>query len=333
MRFIWVVLGLTVTVLGGFATLGQAAGHSPGLIAFGSDGHVFVQRADGVTPARNVTGDQTGSAPTWAPGGGKLAYQGPNGIWVVNADGTDRRQLAQTCPLTTCEQWNSDGMPVWSPDGRSIAWVANPGTGSYTDVQVISADGSHLRTIAHVCPLGRDHNSNYRPAWSPNGKWLLLASSCYPQIRIVRASNGNLRTRIQSGGDPAWSPNGKTIIFERSHALWIARPDATDIHRLMRLGAAVAAVSGLTWSPNNRRIAYLSETQAGEWQARVVNEDGTDAHTVLPNAFTVDWSPDSKRLAVDSGSGLYTVAADGRSPRLLAAVPIDSEYAPPVWAP
>jgi hypothetical protein len=100
---------VSVAVLGGFATRGHAAARTDRQPAskdgcgrvdcFWRRGRGLGSPADGSSPVINVSGHQrTAIGPTWAPNGRKLAYSGPNGIWVVSPDGTGRRQLAQDCP-------------------------------------------------------------------------------------------------------------------------------------------------------------------------------------------------------------------------------------------
>jgi Tol biopolymer transport system component len=345
---------VSVAVLGGFATRGHAAARAErqatsktsadGLIAFGDGAGVSVVPADGSSPAINVSGNQReASGPTWAPKGRKLAYWAFNGIWVVNADGTGRRQLAG-CPSATCT--SSDGLPVWSPKGRKIAWIDDDW--DLTPVRVVSANGSHRRTIAQMC-AGRDELAN-RPSWSPNGKWLVLASYC-PQaqgIWIVRvkagegvlvggASDGRQRLIWRGGvaGDPVWSPDGKTIAFVAGTGeLWTMSPNGKDLHELTAAGPG--PLWAPSWSPDSRRIAYLSP--AG---VRVVNADNTGAHTLLSTGDgQAAWSPDGKRLAVSQWienappvDALDTIALNGQSLQQIATGNFDSEYSPPVWAP
>ena len=332
---------VSVVVLGGFAARGHAAARTErpatsktgaaGLIAFGDGEAVSVVSADGSSLAVNVSGNQRAFGPTWAPNGRKLAYSGPHGIWVVNADGTGRRRLDRVCLSFGCAQ--SDGLPVWSPNGRKIAWARGYPGDEGVAVQVVSANGSHRRTIAHTCAHRLELED--LPSWSPNGKWLVQAVACPaapPGIRIVRVSSGRER-RIWSGVayDPVWSPDGKTIAFAAQSAgttdLWTMRPNGTDLHQLSAAGDGVWV---LTWSPDSRRIAYWS-LQGG---VMVVNADNTGAHTVLSTGYgRPAWSPDSKRLAVIQGQALYTVALNGQSLHQIATGNLDSEYSPPVWAP
>ena len=57
----------------------------------------------------------------WSPDGSRIAFApfshlGSVGIYVMNADGSGRRQITETA--------NADGEPAWSPDGRRIAFTS-----------------------------------------------------------------------------------------------------------------------------------------------------------------------------------------------------------------
>jgi TolB protein len=58
-------------------------------------------------------------------------------IWVMNADGTT--------PVRLTEASSADGLPTWSPDGQSIAFVSN--RGGVWAVWVMNADGSNPRKL------------------------------------------------------------------------------------------------------------------------------------------------------------------------------------------
>lgn len=102
--------------------------------ADGSHLHVLFAGARGTGPG----------APSWSPDGRKLVFFKTPGkpghfvaeVWTMNADGTDKKRLYRSgCCV---EEW---APPVWSPDGRQIAFSANSAGGTF----VMNADGSGLQ--------------------------------------------------------------------------------------------------------------------------------------------------------------------------------------------
>ena len=124
---------------------------------------VMVVRPDGRRLhriARVLTGNQC-ACPDWSPDGSKITYQAsPNvatlrfpEIFVMNANGTDRRQLTH--------DRSRDENPDWSPDGQWIAFYSERrGNG---EIYVIRADRSALERIT------RDRWYSMYPRWRPGG--------------------------------------------------------------------------------------------------------------------------------------------------------------------
>jgi Tol biopolymer transport system component len=96
---------------------------------------IIVMNADGsgkhaVTPTITHTGDR-GITAAWSPDGRRIAFDEHDAIYVVNADGSGLRRLAQ----------NAFEGPSWSPDGRKLIFVRLPG------LWVMNADGSGQRNL------------------------------------------------------------------------------------------------------------------------------------------------------------------------------------------
>ncbi len=120
----------------------------------------------------------------WSKANGLLAYnaKGSDGryhIYTVKPDGTNPAQFG----LGTANfPQRTTGSPVWSPSGKFIVFVAEksdnpgnsvpatPGWGSYSDLWVASADGSHARQLTDV-PTDKDHGTII-PEFSPDGRLL-----------------------------------------------------------------------------------------------------------------------------------------------------------------
>jgi len=102
----------------------------------------------------NVTDLGTGNCPTFSPAGDRIAFLSnadgeQNGVWLMKADGSDRRLLGDY------------GKPMWSPDGRQLMIM------SFTEPrQVRLMDANPDKSGALRLP-GQEIRSD--PSWAGNG--------------------------------------------------------------------------------------------------------------------------------------------------------------------
>jgi Tol biopolymer transport system component len=118
--------------------------------------HIYVITRDG-TGRTQLTTAPANHAPAWSPKDARIAFKSSRDsgwqVFVMNADGSDQRRLTMFGP-------NEDVIddPVWSPDGRRIAFSAPvavpsrqvPGgviTAWAPQIYVVNADGSGLTRL------------------------------------------------------------------------------------------------------------------------------------------------------------------------------------------
>jgi Tol biopolymer transport system component len=80
---------------------------------------------------------------SWSPDGKRIAFvdKFDLDLYVINADGSERRRLTHTL--------RPEGYPTWSPDGKKIAFFCPAPPGSKgRDLCTINADGSEWKRIA-----------------------------------------------------------------------------------------------------------------------------------------------------------------------------------------
>ncbi len=99
---------------------------------------------------------------TYDYGAGLLGMGDANVEIAVSAlDGSERRRLTKS--------QNGAYVPVWSPDGRRIAFVSAKGDGQSAgfELNTMEADGSQPQSLVSSLQVSR-----VPPAWSPNGRLL-----------------------------------------------------------------------------------------------------------------------------------------------------------------
>ena len=165
--------------------------------------------------------------------------------------------------------------PVWSPDGRSIAFVSNrapdPDRSGDSNVYVIEArPGAEPRPVTTF--PGPDGG---RPAWSPDGQWIACLQGDEPRfyaynlnkLAVVPAAGGAARVLTpaldRAVDDPIWwSADGQSLVFavEDDRASYVARISASG-GAVEKLTGGRRVVSSLSLGSDGK-TALLTATAA-----------------------------------------------------------------------
>jgi dipeptidyl aminopeptidase/acylaminoacyl peptidase len=94
------------------------------------------------------------------------ANRGASNIWMVPTAGGSSLQLTQS---------GHDSSPVWSPDGKTIAFLSSRSGDS--QVYLLSMDGGEAKPLTHLS-TGADIVK-----WSPDGKTIAFTSGVYPDCK------------------------------------------------------------------------------------------------------------------------------------------------------
>jgi CubicO group peptidase (beta-lactamase class C family)/Tol biopolymer transport system component len=218
-----------------------------------------------------------------------------------------------------------DGMPSWSPDGRSLVWVGHHD--GQNDVYTGKVDGTG------VVRLTNDVAQDVTARWSPDGKSIALSSDRDGDHEIyLMAPDGSgvrqLTTNDANDMLPAWSPDGSRLAyvsFDGEQHLHVMRADGTDEGVLV---GASDAPWWPTWSPDGTRIAY----ESGGVIFTVPSSGGDPVRLPIPQIRVTmfpAWAPGTD-IAFSSDGDLYATAPDGTNLRRLTQT--STTESTPAWS-
>jgi eukaryotic-like serine/threonine-protein kinase len=242
------------------------------------------------------------------------------------------------------------GAPVWSPDGKAVAYSGHPG-GATTPQQVMVRflDAAMPQQVTSV-PEGA-----YPIAWAPDSMRILFRSDHAP-VGIWSAST--------VGGEPesfcaipdsvagAVSPDLKSVALIRrgpngEYALWTSSPPGTPpqpytpdpIH-----AKSLYNETRIRFSPDGKSILLMMRTERGDDESWLVPFPAGSPKRILQSVRSYSgtpefsWLPDGRRLVIsaspqleappqlwlgDIGSGAITALTSGTAPRRSPAVSPD----------
>ena len=219
-------------------------------------------------------------------------------IFLMNADGSQQKAL------TKFKAFEVD--PVWSPDGKRLAFVGVDPKSESASIYVMNADGSGRKQLT-------EQGANTwaaAPNWSPDGKRLVFhvqeSEAKEREARhgrlFVMDADGQNRKRLGDGSGvlPAWSPDGKKVLYTvkefeaKNYGINVMGADGTNAKVLLKGNAWMGV-----WSPDGKRIACVGRVEKNN-AVIVMNADVSNPQPVSkgPGGFTtaVQWSADGKRL-------------------------------------
>lgn len=311
-------MAATLLALVRIESAGAAFPGNNGKIAFASNrsGPVEIYAITPGGTATRITTSNNSWDPAYSPDGSRIAFissnpGGTNQVFVMNADGSGRRQVTNT-PTAKQE-------PTWSADGTRIAYVANSfDVDGQTDLEIwaINADGTGRQQLTN------NSFPDTQPAWSPLGNKIAFVSARTgdndKNIYVMNA-NGSGQTSITpnsppgcspncyQGDDvnPAWSHNGNKIAYVHGYGtpqnplaggglpnIWTMNPDGSGKINVSN-NPDVSAFEP-AWSPNGARIAYTGVATGSSQDIYVMNANGAGQAPIDTNAAKdedPDWQP------------------------------------------
>ncbi len=285
-----------------------------------------------------------GSSPAWSPDGKEIAYIYEESLYLMNSDGSNKRELAtdiMEAPIwspsgdyilytghSPSTLWvlvrldaNGDNRTIlcggstephlasWSPDGQKIAFTTWNGT-----LCAMNTDGTNLHTVTtNVCTYET-------PRWSPDMNRLLFTWGFdYDRDMYFINSDGSnlicLPIDSTSETHVQFSIDGTKVFFRGSY-MW-----GTDIFSVNCDGSGIINLTGgqgsnsyPQLSPDGTKVAFTSNQTGEDAALYIMATDGSGKQQLTEKEdldFGISWSPDGKEIAFcmrkDYKLGIYSI--------------------------
>jgi dipeptidyl aminopeptidase/acylaminoacyl peptidase len=218
----------------------------------GGRAQVWVLNPDGSDPIQITT--DGGENPAWSPDGEHIAYTFNSRVYVMDADGSGKRQLT-----TGEELFDQSPMLAWSPDGKRLAYAHFQPLQGFRPTVIYVAS---LETNTKVRLSG-----DYQPplGWSPDGAWLAMERR--GEIWGLDVTT-NQEWRLSPGSSFAWGGAGPALVI-RPAPIYPPTPMPTPLPP-----AVVESPDAMVVNPKNTTTLYagtpqglVKRTLTGGWVA------------------------------------------------------------------
>ncbi len=276
--------------------------------------------------------DQAFVSPDWTPDGQYVVVSRSNNLWLYHRNGGSGLQLTgQKSEQPPGSQPTGGNAPVnfmgasATPDGRYIYASARTGPAGYNQMMGSTQLVMYDRETGQLELRSQNLGTGFRPAISPDGKWLAYGSRhmAVTGLKLREISSGDerwlatdiQRDDIESRGSRdllpgfAWTPDSKAIVLSHHGRIW-------------RVDAASGAQTPIPFTADVRQmIGDLVRFQYPINDSLLTVRQIRDARP----------SPDARRLAFSALNHLWVMDLPSGTPKRLTKSS-DGEHSP-VWSP
>lgn len=204
--------------------------------------------------------------------------------------------------------------PVWSPDGKRLAYVSFENRRPAIYIQTLSTGAREK--------VAQFPGINGAPAWSPDGSKLAmtLSKDGSPDIYVLDLATRRLSRLTESAAidtEPAWSPDGKTIAFTSD------RGGSPQVYFMSASGGVPRRVTFKgnynarpVFSKDGSRLAFVHGSSGYRIAVLNLQDKSMNVLTSGPLDESPSFAPNDRMV-------LYATRGDGR--RQLAVVSVDGK--------
>ncbi len=290
---------------------------------FGNPGQVglFVAGSDGSDEHPLLPGSETDYDPVWAPDGESIVFtserDGSAELYRVKPDGSGLERLTNDPAY--------DDQAAFSPDGKQLVFVTTR-KGGHAVLWTMDLATRRAK------PLTSGKGGDFRPSWSPDGKWIAFSSGRgnlspfshgrwerlqLADIYVIRPDQSGLKKITKSGdfcGSPKWMSDSRRVVAycmtaEQTLANRRASPEAGNDTRLVSIDSSTGiatelrAGAGVKINPSplpGNDIGYVRK-DAEEPGAGIYYTSGRRGSK--GDIRTASWAPDGRHVVFHKRTG------------------------------
>lgn len=275
-----------------------------------STAELFIAKADGTGERKLLTTSELDYSPSFSRDGKWIVFTseraGPSNIYRTHPDGSGLERLTDDSAF--------DDQAALSPNDKRLAFVSTRAKGT-ADIWILDLRRHRSRNLTQGA------GGNFRPSWSPDGKWLAFSSDRNTPVRptagrfeqlqeasiyVMRPDGSGLRRLTPAGrfsGSPQWSTDGKQVVFydmdvAQTQTARAGMPGGA-VSQIVAVDVLSGARTALTSGPGLKvqpqfvrgAVAYLVKEGEHAGLASTSSDLGTAGNMRNPA-----WSPDGKQV-------------------------------------
>lgn len=282
-----------------------------------ADGQIYVADLEGLVLRQLTAFPGTKASVTYSPDGTRIAFKGPDGLFVMNSDGTC---LSRIVKLDDPSGFFG-GVYTWSPEGDRIAFETLRWD-LQCDIGVVNVmDGS-------VMWVAKTELSEFDPQWLPDGQSIL-----YCRRDLAYKTHEIVLKPLKVDSHLSYFDVEKN---EVSHPRYCSENLARVLYRETDTNGGDYNFE-VELSPDGRRVAFVSRLD-GWSHLYVLDVETTEITRITEGHFEVScprWSPDGKYIAVLSNKDadpserhVWVYSWETRSGFCLTADPLANRMVP-----
>jgi len=216
----------------------------------------------------------------YSPDGTKVVISQPDRIFLVNADGSDYRQVLTYDPVTTYSEYRYYALPVWSPDGSYLMTALPPidplaQPVQPTEIWRIDVEESQARLLGSVQTVPFFEQA---VVFSPDLERIAylkeIGQPAENQRELYLATSDGSGEWLYAHAAPlfflSWSPNSDQFLYAlgAEREAWLGSLSASP----QALGSGFSGLQGISWVSQDRWVGW--QQVGNSFEMRLVDLSG-----------------------------------------------------------